>query len=558
MSASSKKKLRKELEAAALTEKQLKEKADAKKLKIQSIAFIAAMALIVCIALVTIVSTNVAKTGIFQKKTVAVTINDHQLSNVDLNYYYVDALNKSYSDWYSSYGDSTVSLLQMLGLDMTAPLSSQTYNAETGESWADYYISEAIENARGIYALYDAAIAAGFEMSEEERAVLDDNTAIFQDYADLFTGGDVDLYLENLYGTGADLESYKAYVDVVGTANAYQTQYYNALSYDDAAVRAYEAAHYNDYTGYTFAYKFISYSNFLHDGTEGEDHDESTHTDEEIQAALAESKLVAESLLSATSVTEFDQMISALEIYATEESEDRVVSAKAEDALLPSILTNFREWISAEERESGDTTVVPYTSEVTNEDGSTSTTTEGYFAVFYESKNENLNHLANVRHLLVKFEGGSTDANGNTVYSDEEKNAAKLEAEALLKEWNEGAKTEESFIALVQEHSDDSSAAEGGLFEDITPVSNYVPNFLNWSIDPQREVGDAEVIESEYGFHVMYYVGDSEMTYRDYMIRNDLKTNDYNAWLEALEEVVTVEVGNTKYMYRDYIMYSAY
>ena len=558
MSASNKKKLRKEQEAAMLTEKQLKEQSEAKKLKAQSVTFAIIMILIACIAIGTIAYTNISKTGIVQKNTVAATINGHELSAVDLGYYYVDAISKAYNDWYSTYGENTVGLLQMMGLNLTAPLNTQVYNEETGETWSDYFISVAIENARGTYALYDAAIAEGFVMSEEDRANLDSNTAVFQDYADLFADGDVDEYLERVYGTGSDLESYKAYVDVIGTANAYQTTYFNSLVYDDAAVRAHEEGRYNDYTGYTFAYKFIDYNEFLHDGTETEEHDHASHTAEEIAAALEQAKQTAESLLSATSVVEFDQMISELDIYAAAEGEEaaETVSAKAKDALLPGIVTSIREWISADERKEGDTTVVEYTTESTNEDGTTTSTVAGYFAVYYQSKNENLRPLANVRHLLVEFKNGTTDANGNTVYSKEDKAAAKATATELFETWSKGDKTEESFIALVKEHSEDTSAEDGGLFEDITPASNYVANFLNWSIAPERKAGDAEVIETEYGYHIMYYVGDSDMTYRDYMIRADLKANDYDAWVAAKEETATAEAGNTKYMYHDYIVYS--
>ena len=46
-----------------------------------------------------------------------------------------------------------------------------------------------------------------------------------------------------------------------------------------------------------------------------------SHTAEEIQAALDQAKLAAESVLSATSVEEFDKMISELEIYAVAEGE---------------------------------------------------------------------------------------------------------------------------------------------------------------------------------------------------------------------------------------------
>src|SRR5699024_3329595 len=100
-------------------------------------------------------------------------------------------------------------------------------------------------------------------------------------------------------------------------------------------------------------------------------------------------------------------------------------------------------------------------------------------------------------------EDGTTE-NGETVYSDEEKATAKKEAEKLLQEWKDGEATEESFAELAKENSDDTGSKEnGGLIEDLYPGANYVENFLDWSIDPERKAGDTGVIESPYGYHVM-------------------------------------------------------
>ena len=558
MSASSKKKLRKEQEAAALTEKQLKEQAAAKKLKIQTIAFVTAMILILCIAIGTIVYTNIQKSGILQKNITAANINGHELNSVELGYYYVDAISKAYNDWTNTYGDSTVALLKMMGLDLSAPLNTQIFDPTTNQTWADYFIAVAVENARGTYALYDAAVAEGFVMSEEDRAILDENTQLFVDYADLFSAGDVDAYVQSLYGTGASLETYKEYVNIVGTANAYQSEYFNSLTYDEAAIREHEATRYNDFTGYSFAYKFLDPEEYVHQHDETEETHE--HSEAENAEALKKAKAAAESLLTAKTVEEFDAMIAALDIYAVAEGEDTIptASTKAVDTLLTSVLEALRDWLSADERKEGDTTVIPYYTDTTNEDGTTTSTLMGYFAVFYQSKNENLRPLSNVRHLLVALEGGTTGTDGTKVYSDDEKAAAKAEATELYEQWKKGDATEESFIALVKEHSDDGSAEEGGLFEDISPESQYVPNFLNWAIDSSRKAGDAEVIETEYGYHIMYYVGDSETTYRDLLIRDAMQSADYNSWIESKEEGVTAELLNAKYMYRSYIVYQGY
>ena len=80
-------------------------------------------------------------------------------------------------------------------------------------------------------------------------------------------------------------------------------------------------------------------------------------------------------------------------------------------------------------------------------------------------------------------------------------------AEEILQQWKDGEATEDSFAALATAHTEDTgSAANGGLYEGITPTSNYVPNFLNWSVDMSRQSGDTDIVQSDYGYHIMYFV----------------------------------------------------
>ena len=52
----------------------------------------------------------------------------------------------------------------------------------------------------------------------------------------------------------------------------------------------------------------------------------------------------------------------------------------------------------------------------------------------------------------------------------------------------------------------------------------------------------------------MYYVGDSDITYRDYKITNDLKQADADAWFNALIESYTMTEQNTKYILKDLVL----
>ncbi len=553
MSASSKKKLRKEQNAAQITEKQRQQKAEAKKLKTYTITFVTAMILVVAIALSIVGYRAVIQSGVFQKNTIAATVDGRELNSVELNYFYVDAINNLYNQWYSQYSTYTDSYVKMLyKLDTTAPLNSQTQNEETGATWADYFVDLALEDAKATYALYNKAASEKYELSEDDRKQIESARETNSKMATLYGYKKVDDYLEAMYGYGSDEESYNEYLELTMVAYAYSRDYSEALDYDDAAIREHEKEHYNDYSSYSYASYYMTYTSFLEGGTKGED-GKTTYSDAEKDAARAKLKETAEALAKATSVEELDKMISELEI--NKDSKTKVESTKNDRKLYSSLNENvIAKWLSEEGRKAGDIGAVVSTTTTKNDDGSETTTEDGYYVVLLQKVDENKDYMSNVRHLLVQFEGGKKDDDGNTVYSDAEKAIAKSEAEGHLTTWKEGAATEDSFIELVKEHSDDSSKSTGGLFENINPDSNYVPNFLNWSIDPERQKGDTEVIETEFGYHVMYYVGDSELTYRDHMISEDLREADYTEWYEATLKPVTVTEGKTSYLDLDRII----
>ena len=78
-----------------------------------------------------------------------------------------------------------------------------------------------------------------------------------------------------------------------------------------------------------------------------------------------------------------------------------------------------------------------------------------------------------------------------------------------------------------------------------------VSAFNDWCFDSARKAGDTGIVETEYGYHVMYFVGNSGMTYRDFMIESTLRNADLTAWETALIEGAELNVTNTKFIKTD-------
>ena len=535
MSASSKKKLRKEQEAAKMTEKQLAAQQEAKKTNLYTTLFVVTMVAILVIAVTVGVIQFITNSGIREKNTTAVTISGHELSNADLNYYYVDTINNFYSQngQYASF----------FGLDTTLPLNEQIFDETTGQTWADYFLESAKTTAASVYAMNDAAKAEGFTLPEEDAANVDSIISNFNLYAGLygFTSGEE--YLKAMYGKGATEDGVRNYLEMSMLADAYNAAHQESLTYEDADLRAAEAENYDKFSSFNYNYYYLAASRFREGGTTNED-GTTTYTDAEEAAAVVAAEEAAKTILSAeiASVADLDAAIAALPINA----ESSVKSTAYEDYGYASIDEDLAAWLTEDGRKEGDVDMIANL----NADGET----QGYYVAYFHSIDDNTFALKNARHILVSFEGGTADENGMTVYSEDEKAAAKAAAEEILNQWKSGEATEDSFAALATEKTTDTgSAANGGLYENIYP-NQMVEPFEAWCYDAARVPGDTGIVETEYGYHVMYFVGDSQETYRDFQIRQELAEADHNAWYTAIVDAAEVTDGDTKYLSKDIVL----
>ncbi|MBR4863980.1 MAG: peptidylprolyl isomerase [Oscillospiraceae bacterium] len=545
MSASDKKKLRKEQVSATLTEKQRAQQKEEKKLKIYTIAFVAAMLALVAILVIALGVRGFKNAGIAEKSTIAAVVAGRELNTVEFNYYYNDAISEFYNEWYDESTGSADAYLQMLGLDTAKPLNEQVYNDETGETWADYFVEQALDKAKRDFALTDKAAADGFTLPEEDKTTVENVMNNLKTYATLYGFSNADQYLRNSYGYGSTAKSYREYYERTLLADAYYNNNEENISYEDSELRAYETEKFNNYSSFTYDSVYLSYTNFRTEGTEDEE-GTVTYTEEQDNAARDAMKAAADLLATATNKEDLEAKLA--EVKVAEGVSLKVTENK--EVLYTQINGDLAEWLGAEGRVAGELGAIPSMS------SDAEPKLNGYYIAIFGNRNDNTEPMGNVRHLLVSFEGGEEDEEtGETVYTDEEKATAKAKAEELLKQWEEGEKTEESFIELLKEESDDTGVTENeGLYEDINPGSSYVENFLAWAIDPVRTEGDYGIVETEYGYHIMYYVGDSELSYRDSLITAEMRTAEQEAWYNSILDAVTAEKKDVSKLHLDLVL----
>jgi parvulin-like peptidyl-prolyl isomerase len=136
--------------------------------------------------------------------------------------------------------------------------------------------------------------------------------------------------------------------------------------------------------------------------------------------------------------------------------------------------------------------------------------------------------LMTVRHILVSVARDTATA--------DEIAKAKTDAEGILAE----VKDEASFIALAKSKSADTgSAAEGGLIAGFAK-GQMVPEFEDWAFASGRKAGDTGIVQSDYGFHVMYFVK-STPSYR-YEIESTLRTDAMTAYMKEQQALDTFKL----------------
>ena len=542
MSASNKKKLRKDQVAEKLTVRQQQEQAEAKKLKIYTVSFLTAMILIVCTVVVILGVRLVRNSGIIEKNTIAATVGNKQLNTVELNYYYIDAVNNFYNQWVESYNDNADTYLKAFyGLDSTLPLNQQHTDENKTETWADYFITMAINQAQNDYAMYDLAMAEQFVLDDEHKSSLESTIKMLETYASIYTAGDVDKYLSAVYGNGATLETYSDYYERSMIAAEYYTAHEDTFVYTDEQREEYQKDNASNYNSFSYTSCYLTYTDFRGEGTKGED-GKTTYTDEQNEEARKKMADAAKELATATSLEELKEKAKNAPV-----SEGKTLTVTEEKNVLYNEVSTsaLRDWLKEEGRKAGDIAAVPNESTVTDDDGKESTVVNGYYVVIYNSCTDNATAMADIGYIFVPYQGGVEDEDsGEMKYSDEDKANTKTAVEGYLKQWQEGEKTAASLEELANTLIKDKKAESGGLVENINPASDFASVITTWALDEARVAGDTTIVEADEGFYLLYYSAKSKLNYRHYMIDNDMRAEDYTEWYENAIAAVAVSKGN--------------
>lgn len=498
MSASREKRKRQELNTSGVS-KQQTEPAEKKTpgWKI-AVGWLIGIAFVICFAVVMLLNSS-----FLAKHTTAMTVGEHKLSPAMVNVYY----NSSFNNFYSSYGDY-ISLF----FDPSQPLDDQIYDEVTGQSWSDYFMSTAKDSMVWAYTLYDQASKEGLTLTDEEKSTIDASINSFKEAATTNGFSSSNGYLAAAFGKGVDTKLYREFMEVQYLAASYYNNMLDGFSFTDEEKFAYYADHLDRYDTVYADYTVLSGTAPAKISTDADGNETTVEpTEEENAAALEAAREQAQQILSGGAA-------------ALEEVEDlRNISDYQKDSITNVLPAEAADWLFDAARVEGDMEIFEAESTV-------------YVVRFAERDNHDY-ITRNIRLIQIAPEvakdvlnaaGEKDDAateEAQQAFNDE----AKQEAKKIFETWQDGEATEESFIELVKQHSDDALSKENdGLVENVSKI-DFTKAVSEWLYSDLRQAGDVKLFTEEDVCFVIYYLGEGQ-NYQLFMVQNDMLSDAYNEW----------------------------
>jgi len=480
------------------------------------------MYILIAVAFVLVaVAALVMKSGVIQRNATALEINGEKYTPAQVNYYYYNAVSNIKGSSYASY----------FSLDTSSDYATQNLNDtdkmllgvsdENIVTWKDYFLDSAKSTMIAAQSVAQQAEDEGYTFTDEMQAEKDSTMDSIAAYASS-SGYSTKAYIKLLYGNVMTMSVFDDLLEREILVSYYVNDYEDSLTYTDAQLEEYYQGDKECFDVADYEYLYISGAA---ESTTDADGNTVEATEEEIAAAAK----AAEDCLA-----DVEKRVAA-----GESMEDIAAGYENETLITYSHVSNtttngseVAEWAFEDGRVEGDTTTI----DATVEGG-----TPAYYVALFHSAGRPEYNVVNVRHILIKTDSTAEDQEAAAA-------EAKAKAEEVLQEWKDGEATEDSFAALANQYSEDGgSNTTGGLYENIYQ-GQMVTTFNDWCFDASRKAGDTGIVESDYGYHVMYFSGAGD-AYWKIQVRDELVSSDLQTYEDGLlDGIEAVELSGMKYV----------
>ena len=414
--------------------------------------------------------------GTFQRKAAAASVNGQNYSVSDVAYYY--------------YNGRANALNSNSELNNDVSMREQEYTAsEDYDTWYDYLADQSVRYLATAQLTAQAAKDAGYDGGSEVDDTVSETMDSLKSSASS-QGYDVAGYIKAIFNGLLTRGDFEKSLRTQALAEAYTNYKADAANYAEDELNAAYDADPNAYSMVSYESLVFSNSNYATEAVEATETTPAVEADDGSAAA----KAAAEDALAQYKAGK------ALESLAGADG------TYTNTSTLYGTGSDMLEWLFDDARKDGDSAVLDY---------SYYGYSMGSVVVVFHGKERADFHAVNVRHILVEDEATAND---------------------VLAQYQAGEQTEEAFAALAQEHSTDN-ADNGGLYENVY-VGQMVKPFENWCFDPARQSGDTGIVQTDYGYHIMYFVSANDAPYWQQMAATKLA----NDWAQSLSEGIDTQL----------------
>lgn len=527
-------------------------------------------------------------TGVVDRSRTAFYVGDVKVSQPEYSYYY-SSIYQMYAQ-YAAYG--------YVDLDTSTTPDKQEYSGSLDEiegfpedqtpMWTDFFEYNAKQRIQYTKACVKEAEKLGLKLSDEQLASIDSNISEMEESAKA-NNYSLSSYLRASIGKGMTVGIYRKILEEQQICELVQDNKSEELAagYTDKQVA-------KEYKKNTVNYATVSFRSYVIKAETVKD--EEADTEKATDETMAAAKKVADKLAAdAKDEASFKDSVALIE--SANDNKDYKEFLTDDSLTLQSDVNyetvsgsvsdeDFLDWLFSEKTEKNATYVL--------ENADTGYTVYLMVAPSHKAPDSD---IYDVRHILVKFpeeeetadtadeaeeaaEEETTAADGETTEVEtteaettkEETTAApevKVEtldtskysdvtidlavnadtatdkatykkAQDILKEYLDGDKTASSFAKLAQEYTEDSNGADGGLYSDV-PRGQMVSEFEDWCLKDGRKEGDVGIVETTYGYHIMYFVKRDVKTWDD-DVREALASADLDTYIDELVKSDDVKV----------------
>ncbi|MBQ7475272.1 MAG: peptidylprolyl isomerase [Clostridia bacterium] len=489
---------------------------------------IAVAVVVVLLALIALTIFNNAKDqGWFEGNEVVMSSENFSVTDGMFSFFFREVYTNTYNTYYSFLGDNVTSYI-----DTSKSLKEQEYPGGGDYStWYDYILAQT-KLAVGEYLTFcEEARAAGISLDKSDRDEINSEVNDIKSAAKTYGYNSADDYIRASFGIGVNSAKIKKALEIEHLAVKYRTKITDEVDVSDEAIEAVYNEDTNAYDKVTYLTYAFKADDLLPDEetadsdtdaeTEAETGDENAEAEAQaIEDAIAKIKTYAEELAAKTSEEEFKAYVQKYAIDVLGQDE-HTAEHTGESALKTGSYSESSDaMVWAFSAKAGESKIIE------SEDGKTVTV---YVLVGEKARDDNDGYRT-TRHVLF----------GKDDYDDD---GAK--AKEVYDKWVSEGATEDGIASLAGEYSTDAGSKEkGGLYQNVYK-GQFVEPFNTWLFEEGRKEGDHDLIETEYGWHIVYFISAGEPQWKT-SIRNKLTSDAYNAAKDAAAEKYEVVIKADK------------